>query len=369
MAYLTLLLETKVWATGAWGTIINLFSFIGNYGWMIIVFTICLKLAMTPFDFMQKHTTTKNQKMMALMQPELDKLQAKYADNKEMLQQKQMEVYKKYNYNVVGSCLFMLLGMAIPMFIFFSLFGSLNQISAIKIYNQYDGLKNHYEVAYDVKLGEGATEDEATAFAREKVLEYYETNAKESWLWIDNVWKGDKATSIVPTYEEYTALVKESLTEEEIAAAESMTDEEKAAAKAEYDKIMYSIVEKETGWNGYYILALFAGGTTFFSTWVAQRASKKKLKDQLKAEKKKVVEGADATAGAGNIMMFVLPIIMVIFTLTSSAIFSLYIITSSLIGIATQPLYNLIFNAIDKRMAEKKMAGREINYSRDKLYK
>jgi YidC/Oxa1 family membrane protein insertase len=131
MGYLTLLLEAKVWTESAWGAIINLFSFIGNYGWMIIVFTICLKLVLSPFDFMQKHTTSKNQRMMAIMQPELDKLQKKYSDNKEMLQQKQMEVYKKYNYNVVGSCLFMFVGMAIPMFIFFSLFSSLNQISAI----------------------------------------------------------------------------------------------------------------------------------------------------------------------------------------------------------------------------------------------
>ncbi len=369
MGYLTLLLEARVWTESAWGAIINLFSFIGNYGWMIIVFTICLKLVLSPFDFMQKHTTSKNQRMMAIMQPELDKLQKKYSDNKEVLQQKQMEVYKKYNYNVVGSCLFMFVGMAIPMFIFFSLFSSLNQISAIKIYNQYDGIKNQYEIAYNTNIDMGGSEEDATNFARQQVLKYYNTTAKESWLWIDNVWKGDKATSIVPTYKEYISYIKQALTEEELTAIENMTEEQIAEAEAEYDKIMYSIKEHETGWNGYYILAVVAGGVTYLSSWLLQRANKKKLKDQLAAEKKKVAEGQDAAAGAANIMTFVLPIIMVIFTLTSSSIFSLYIITSSLVSLATQPLFDLIFKAIDKRKAEKEKLSFETNYSRDNLYK
>lgn len=369
MDCLALLLEAKVWTEGVWGTIINLFSFIGNYGWMIIVFTICLKLVLSPFDFMQKHTTNKNQKMMAIMQPELDKVQKKYANNKEMLQQKQMEVYKKYNYNLVGSCLLMFGGMMIPMIIFFSLFGALNQISAIKIYNQYDGLKNQYEIAYDSKIGIGASEEDATNYAREVVLNYYNTEAKESWLWIDNVWKGDKATSIVPTYDEYISLIRQSLTDEEAEAIEKMTDEEKAAAQAEYDKVMYSIKESETGWNGYYILAVLAGGVTYLSSWLLQRANKKKIKDELAAEKKKVVEGQDAASGAANIMTFVLPIIMVIFTLTSSSIFSLYIITSSLVSLVTQPLFNLIFKAIDERKAMKEKFATGVNYSRDNLYK
>ena len=99
------------------------------------------------------------------------------------------------------------------------------------------------------------------------------------------------------------------------------------------------------------------------------QANKKKIKDELAAEKKKVVEGQDAASGAANIMTFVLPIIMVIFTLTSSSIFSLYIITSSLVSLATQPLFNLIFKAIDERKAMKEKFATGVNYSRDNLYK
>ena len=371
MAYLTLLLEAKVWTSSAWGAIINLFSFIGNYGWMIIVFTVCLKLVLSPFDFMQKHTAQKNQKMMAIMQPELDKIQKKYGDNKEMIQQKQMEIYKKHNYNLVGSCLLMLVGMAVPMFIFFSLFSSLNQISAIKIYNQYDALKLGYNTEYTRQIDEGASEEQATASAQEYVLKLYNTEEKESWLWIDNVWKGDKATSIVPTYKEYLSFIANALTEEEAAALEARSEEQIKADEDEYNKVMASISAQETGWNGYYILSIVAGLVTYLTSWLAQRASKNKVKDELKAEKKNVSDEQVATSGVNGVMTFVLPIIMVIFTLTSNAVFSLYIIVSSLMGMALQPLFNLIFKAIDKKAEsnKKKVTVGATDYSRDKLFK
>lgn len=364
MANLTLLLAAKVWETGLWGTIISWFSPIGNYGWIIILFTICLKLVMTPFDFMQKSTTNKNQEVQKKMQPELQKLQAKFGNNREALQQKQLEIYKKYNYNVVGSCFMMLLNLAIPMIIFFTLFASLNDIAAIKIYNQYDGLKEQYTISYDLKTTEGASEEDATEYARQVVLNHYETEAKESWLWISNVWKGDKATSIVPTYDEYKTYSAKAMTAEETEYINSLSEEERTAfyatEQAEYEKVMFSISAEETGWNGYYILMVVAGLTSYLSALFMQKSNKPK----------NVVKNSnepDPTAGMSKIMMYVLPIIMVIFTLTSNAIFSLYIIVSSLFSMATQPIFNVIFKAIEKRKAEKNEVI--VEYSRDQLNK
>ena len=63
-----------------WHSIISWFSsWIVNYGWAIVVFTIVLKLVMSPLDIYQRVTSKKQQKFQAVMQPELQAIQAKYA--------------------------------------------------------------------------------------------------------------------------------------------------------------------------------------------------------------------------------------------------------------------------------------------------
>ena len=81
-----------------WQTLIGLFaSWITNYGWAIIVFTICLKLVLSPLDIFQRVSSSKQQKVMSAMQPELTALQQKYGNNKEKLNQETAKLYRKNN--------------------------------------------------------------------------------------------------------------------------------------------------------------------------------------------------------------------------------------------------------------------------------
>ena len=108
--------------TGVWEKIIMAFqSGIPNYAWAIIVFTVVLKLILLPLDFLNKYITAKNTKVQNLIQPELAKIQKQYGNNKQILNQKTMELYKKHNYNVTGSCVIMLVNMALTLFIFITL--------------------------------------------------------------------------------------------------------------------------------------------------------------------------------------------------------------------------------------------------------
>ena len=92
-----------------WGDCIDLFvKWVGNYGWAIILLTIAIKLILTPLEIMQKRVNAKNAKMQAIMQPELQKVQQQYPGDRNKLNQKQMELAKKYNFNMTGTCLVLL---------------------------------------------------------------------------------------------------------------------------------------------------------------------------------------------------------------------------------------------------------------------
>ena len=116
-----------------WSSCINFFvNFLGNYGWAIILFTVVLKIILSPLDVLQRISMKKQTNMMASIQPELNKLQEKYANDKEMLNKKTSELYQRNNISLKSTCLPLLICMIITMVIFFSLFQALNGIANSK---------------------------------------------------------------------------------------------------------------------------------------------------------------------------------------------------------------------------------------------
>ncbi len=88
-----------------------IYTLVGNYGWTIIIFTVILKLLTLPM-------TLKSQKSMARMQqvqPLINEIQRKYANNREKMQQELMRVYDKYQISPTGGCMPLLLQMVILM--------------------------------------------------------------------------------------------------------------------------------------------------------------------------------------------------------------------------------------------------------------
>ncbi|MFA5527067.1 MAG: YidC/Oxa1 family membrane protein insertase [Peptostreptococcales bacterium] len=94
--------------------LIFLYGFIGNYGVTIIVFTIVIKFIMIPLTVHQ----LKSSKKMQEIQPKIQEIQKKYANNKEMMNQKTMELYKNAEINPLGGCLPLLIQMPIILGLF-----------------------------------------------------------------------------------------------------------------------------------------------------------------------------------------------------------------------------------------------------------
>lgn len=108
---------------------------IGIIGLGIIVFTIVLKCIVLPFDIYQRVNMRKQNLVMQEMQPELEKLQKQYANDKAMYNQKMMELYKKNGYSMLGACLPMILSLVI-LIVAFQGFRTYSQYANLAMYER-----------------------------------------------------------------------------------------------------------------------------------------------------------------------------------------------------------------------------------------
>jgi YidC/Oxa1 family membrane protein insertase len=88
-----------------------LHGIIGNWGWSIIVMTIMIKAAFYPLNAAAARSMGK----MKIIAPKMKALQEQYANDKQQLQIKMMEMYKTEKINPLGGCLPILV--QIPVFI------------------------------------------------------------------------------------------------------------------------------------------------------------------------------------------------------------------------------------------------------------
>jgi YidC/Oxa1 family membrane protein insertase len=88
-----------------------LHSLLGNWGWAIIAMTVLIKSAFYPLN----HASAKSMAKMKLVAPKMKALQEQYANDKQQLQLKMMELYKTEKINPLGGCLPILV--QIPVFI------------------------------------------------------------------------------------------------------------------------------------------------------------------------------------------------------------------------------------------------------------
>ncbi len=97
------------------GYLLNfLYVIFNNYGIAIIVFSIILKLILLPITIKQQKSMKKN----AQMQGEMKKLQLKYKNNPEKLNQETMELYKREKFSPFSGCLSSILQIVIILAVF-----------------------------------------------------------------------------------------------------------------------------------------------------------------------------------------------------------------------------------------------------------
>ncbi len=80
-----------------------------NYGIALILFTIIIRVLLLPLNIKQQKSTAR----MSKLQPQLQKLQKKYANNKEKYQEEMMNLYAKEGASPTAGCMPMLITMLV----------------------------------------------------------------------------------------------------------------------------------------------------------------------------------------------------------------------------------------------------------------
>ncbi len=337
----------------------------GSFGWTVILFTVILRLILSPLDIWQKVIARKNSKAMERMRPQLESLQAKYGDDKQRLQQEQMALYKKEKYSTMGMCL----PTIITLVVFFIVFAGFRQMVGYQFAKDYRASLNTFNQSIELQIekagyadadGNGKldaydvpNEPEDIAFlanaldkAQTDVLNSYNSDEQKNmrkWLWIHNIFVGDNWSKAVPDFATVTG--------QKGWATSRLT----GITKDEYERVMAKVLDnkaaggygKNGSWNGLLILPVLSIALSFLSTKLLS-GSQGQPPTPSGDDPAKAAQGQSMKA-----MQWVMPVMMGVFGLLYSGAFALYMFTSSLTAIVFQLVFTLVGKIVDRSKQKK----------------
>ncbi len=318
---------------------------IGNFGWTVVAFTVILKLVTSPFDIWQKVVMRKNQKAMKRMKPQLEKLQKQYANNQQVLAEKQMQLYKKEKFSTFGSCLPMILTMVI----FFVVFAGFNATVSYQNKQNFMVLEQTYDAAVEeVKADttlypDGIEGETAKKYIEDKVLAKYEKDIKanQSFLWIENIFVADTWANPIPDWGTFSG---QGMGKLGIQIDGLMSDK--------YNAVMAPIMAKYNtqrgGWNGLLLLPILSFLLNFVTSKLMSQANA-----PMPAGNEEMQKSSQMSM---KMMQWMMPIMMLVFAVLYSSAFTLYMFVSALVSTLFQLITNLVFKIIDKKQEEKQMS-------------
>lgn len=322
------------------------------FGWTVVVFTVILKLVLSPLDIWQRVISRRNAKAMKRMRPQLEALAEKCGDDKQRYQQEQMALYKKEKYSMLGACLPSL----VTIIVFFVLFVGFREMVGYQFALDYKNSYNVFETAMTEQLGEDYESMDKTLenaekyqaaveVAQQKVADFYFDDQQVSmrkFLWIHNIFVSDSWKEGVPDY-----LVA---TGQEGFAMSKIT----GVMKDEYELVMGKVIGADSAgygegakWNGLLILPVLSIALSFLS-------QKLLTKSQGAPPPSPNGKSGDSMQANMKMMQYFMPIMIGVFALFYSAAFALYTFTSSLVAIVFQLIFALVGKILDKR--EEKLA-------------
>ena len=338
---------------------------VASFGWTVVLFTVILRLILSPLDIWQKVISRRNNKAMERMKPQLEALQARYADDKQRLQQEQMALYKKEKYSTMGMCL----PTIVTFVVFFVVFAGFRQMvgyqfakdykECVKTYNASisEQIEQNKDKGFIVDNGDGKydiddvakTEAGAEFYAKAKknaqhaVYEVYYSEDQvtiRSFLWIKNIFVSDNWAQAVPDFATVTG--------QKGMATSKLT----GITIDEYNDVMAEVLGtggygKDGKWNGLLILPVLSIALSLLSTKLLSGSQAQPPAPAQDAQGEGA-EKAKAQQQSMKMMQYVMPIMMGVFALFYSGAFALYMFTSSLCAILFQLTFNLIAKLVDK---------------------
>ncbi len=125
----------------------------GSVGLGVILFSLALRVIVLPFDVSQRVSMRKQNKQMEENKERMAKLQKQYANNKDLYNQKVMEMYKENGISMFSSCLPMIFSMII-FIVAIGAFTAYSQYAAVENYNMMVSEYNQTIMEYAPDLSE-----------------------------------------------------------------------------------------------------------------------------------------------------------------------------------------------------------------------
>ena len=281
----------------------------------IIIATLTIRLLTVLGDIRSRKSSIK----MAAIQPQLDKVKKKYANDPQKLNAESQKIMRENGASMFGGCLPMLITM--PLFFIF-----------IAAFRQWG---NEMMVRLILTLDDN----------KEKGVELFQTF---KFFWVNNLWMPDNGFSpVIATATEFFGkanatlpkllyfkdhpealqrfvdlgfFIKDGSTYTLAAVSDQLS--------ASYNAIMAPCAELYQGYNnGWFIFPILAGGSTYLSTWIMQKNQPK----------------SDATASTNKIMNWLMPAMSFVFCLQYNASFAVYWTFSNIFSLGTSLLINRSF--------------------------
>ena len=317
-------------------------SWVGSWGWSIVVFAVLIRLVLTPLDFKSRVSMRKTQKL----QPQLQALQKKYANDKEKLNAKTAELYKKEHINPLSSCLPLLLSW--PVLI--AVWGAMRMVANKELLIQLTQILNN------------------------------EMPALEPWLWVKNLWMPDNLFSaclpdlntlrVIPA-DQWQAWFS-SLDQSNLPIL--IKDLGLTAASFDGNALqgtLQQILEAVQQNAGYVEAVAVRPGWTFnllitqvslinqYNGWlllpILAAVSQFAMTKAMGGMQQQQPAGQGSAAGSGKFMQYFFPIFSLVICLGYSAAFSLYWVFSGLASMAQTIIINRWLD--NKEQAAKAVAG------------
>jgi YidC/Oxa1 family membrane protein insertase len=282
----------------------------------MVVFTIMIRLVLTPLDIKSRVSMRKTTKL----QPQLQALQKKYANDKEKLNAKTAELYKKEHVNPLSSCLPLLLTWPILI----AVFGAMRMVANKELLLQLGQILNN------------------------------EIPTLEKWFWIKNLWMPDSlfaaSMPVKNTLQQIPAdqwlswfntldannlpiLIKDlGLTADSFAQANLAGTIEQIVTAMQQNAAYVEAVAVKPGWNFNLLITQFSL-INEYNGWLLLpilSAVSQIAMTKIMGTGQQPAQGQGA--GTGKFMQYFFPIFSMIICLSYSAAFALYWVAGNLVS-------------------------------------
>ena len=288
-----------------------IYQLVPSYFLALLIFTVAIRLVLFPLSI----SNQKSQADRARLAPRLERLQKKYAQDKQKMALKQQELYEKEGVKMTGGCLPMILQMLVLFSVIAVIYKPLTYVQQVP----QDQINTCIEVAVS-HLDKEADKNVISQMTNEQSY-YREINLLN---YLDNeTIRGEMATKLQEKHE-MSAADAETL----LANIEKTGDE--------FSLFGISLLEtpnvKKPSWV--WIIAILSGVSAFLTSMLSMHYSKMTMSEEQKK----------AGGCSTNMMMYMMPVTSLIFSFMVPAGVAVYWIFSNLLAMVQTAVLNAMWN-------------------------